>query len=799
MNTALSGIRVVDLTEGIAGPYCTKLLAGFGAEVIKVESPRGGDYMRRMGPFCRQQEGLETSIPYLWLNTGKKSVALDLTAEHGRSVFMRLIETADVCIESYAPGRMAEFGIAYDSLRGINPKLVMASVTNFGQTGPLRLSEAEEIVLQAYSGIMHMTGESDKAPLVSGPALCQYAAGQHAYVAVLLALFQRERSGKGEYIDISMLESALEYIEITLSYALQSGTNGRRGGHRFIPWDTYDCADGYATVIGMPARHWHRAAELFDDPRLFEKRFDSIRNRVANRQEYDSILKACVLKHGKRELFHAGQALKLAFGYVADIDEVLASPQHEERGFFAECDHPVAGTLRYCDAPFRMSATPWRTERAPLLGEHTDELINSLQSSPARDAAERSGESPAGQALPLAGIRVIDLSHSWAAPHCSRILADFGAEVIKVEYVRRLCLLRGANTVDKAYDKHPGWLQVNRGKYSVTLDLTDQQDRKVFLDLVGVSDVIVQNSRTGVMEKLDLGYAALTDARKDLIVVSMSAFGNTGPYSAYGGYGAVMEGVGGIQSLTAYAKRARPSRIKELDVTNGLAGACAVMTALLHRQKTGEGQYIDLSQTEAGTHALIGEHLLEFTANATQTLPVGNRHPVYAPQGCYPCKEPDTWAVMTIRTDAEWRIFCDCIGRPELARDERFATRDARHNNHDAIDSIIRLWSVTLEREGFMQKLQSCGIAAGAVLDPLSVISDAHLKSRGYFVHDESGTNMVFLGMPFRPASMQGSVRWPGPALGQHNEMIQSGLLGRPPAEIRPVELDQLRTAFDQT
>jgi crotonobetainyl-CoA:carnitine CoA-transferase CaiB-like acyl-CoA transferase len=663
----------------------------------------------------------------------------------------------------------------------------------------LRLNQAEEIVLQGCSGIMHMTGESDKSPLAAGPALCQYAAGQHAYVAILLALYRRERSGKGEYIDISMLESALEYIEITLSYALQSGTNGRRGGHRFIPWDTYDCADGYATVIGMPARHWHRAAALFDDPRLFAERFDSIRARIANRQEYDSILKDCVLKHQKRELFHAGQALQLAFGYIADIDEVMASPQHAGRGFLTDIDHPATGVLRYCDAPFKMSATPWRTERAPLLGEHTDEVLGSLRSPSAdTEPAGGDGESQAELALPLAGVRVIDLSHSWAAPHCSRILADFGAEVIKVEYVKRLCLLRGANTVDKAYDRHPGWLQVNRGKYSVTLDLTDRRERDVFLDLVRVSDVVIQNSRPGVMEKLGLGYAALTEARKDIIVVSMSAFGDSGPYSAYGGYGAVMEGVGGIQSLTAYEKGAKPVRIKELDITNGLAGACAVMTALLHRRKSGNGQYVDLSQLEAGTHALIGEHLLEFAANGTLALPFGNRHPVHAPQGCYPCMEPDTWAVVTVRSDAEWREFCICIGQPELALDERFATRDARQINHDALDDIIRLWSVTQRREEFMQKLQARGLAAGAVLDPLSVISDVHLKSRGYFMHDESGTSMVFLGMPFRARAMQGSIRWPGPALGQHNEMIQSGLLGRPPAEIRPVALDQLSTAFDQ-
>lgn len=370
MQKALNDVRVLDLSSGIAGSYCTKLLAGFGAEVVKIEPTGSGDAMRQMGPFCRDVQGPETSIPFLWLNTGKKSVTLNYASEHGKRIYKALISHADVCIENHSPGTMDRWGLGYESIREINPAIVMASVSNFGQSGPLSACEAEEIALQAYSGIMHMTGDGDKSPLAAGPSLCQYTAGQHAYIAILMALFQRAANGEGQHIDLSMQESALEHIEITLSYNLQAGINGRRGGHRFVPWDTYECEDGYAAVIGMPSRHWHRASQLFDDARLFDDRFALLQGRVQHRSEYEAILRPCVKKHRKRELFHAGQSLGLAFGYVADLDEAASSPQHAARKFFVDVDHPVAGVQRYCDAPFRMSATPWLTERAPLLGEH---------------------------------------------------------------------------------------------------------------------------------------------------------------------------------------------------------------------------------------------------------------------------------------------------------------------------------------------------------------------------------------------------------------------------------------------
>lgn len=400
-------------------------------------------------------------------------------------------------------------------------------------------------------------------------------------------------------------------------------------------------------------------------------------------------------------------------------------------------------------------------------------------------------------ALPLDGIRVVDLSHSWAAPHCGRLLADFGAEVIKVEYVRRLCLLRGAKKEGQAYNTHPGWLQVNRNKRSITLDLKNESDRQILKDLVRISDIVLENSRTGVLDKLGVGYQELKQVKNDLIMISMTAFGNTGPYASFAGYGAIMESVGGIQSLTAYDKGAKPSRVKELDVTNGIAGASAVMTALLHRQRTGEGQYIDLSQMETATHGLIGEHLLEYAMKGTQTLPLGNRHRKHAPQGCYRCAGEDKWVTVTVRSDGEWQSLCEIMQRPEWLSDDRFATTKSRIENHDILDSLIEEWTKDRTNHEVMHLLQSCGIPAGAVLDVSELAGDMHLQKRNYFMKEESGSGRMFMGMPFRLSKADARVVSHGPELGRDNEYVFCTLLGRPHSELKPVDESSIATAFD--
>ncbi|QPN62162.1 CoA transferase [Synechococcus sp. CBW1004] len=400
--------------------------------------------------------------------------------------------------------------------------------------------------------------------------------------------------------------------------------------------------------------------------------------------------------------------------------------------------------------------------------------------------------------LPLDSIRVIDLGHEWSCPHAARFLADYGAEVIKIEYTKRLDFLRGGITRNRAYDgKLPFW-QVHRNKKSLTLDLRDVLERDIFERLVCESDIVLENSRPGVMDRLGLGYQRLRELKPDIIMVSMSAFGSTGPESQHRGYGGTIEAMAGIQSLTAYQPDSPPRRIREMDVTNGIMGAAAALTALIARQHHGVGEWIDLSEAESASHALLGEHMLACTTNGSNSQPIGNRHPEFAPQGCYPCLEDDSWLVLTVQNDSEWASLCVLLERPDLAADERLSTASGRHQHHDEIDAEISSWSRSRQSLEACEQLQAAGIAAGPVMSMQDLTTDQHLLERSYFLTPEQGDrHSRYPGFPFRMTRSSGRLTSRGPALGAHNHEIVCDLLGLPEQRVPQIDESKLGTSLD--
>lgn len=399
---------------------------------------------------------------------------------------------------------------------------------------------------------------------------------------------------------------------------------------------------------------------------------------------------------------------------------------------------------------------------------------------------------------PLHGIRVIDMTHEWAGPHAGRLMADFGAEVIKVEYFRRLDHMRGARKDERMFDKHARFRQLNRNKRSLPLDLKDARDRAIFAELVSRTDVLLSNARTGVLDRLGFGYGDLVKIKPDIILASLSACGRTGPEASYAGYGGGLEATSGVQSLTAYVRGGEPKRIREMDVTNGIGGAAAILTALAQRKATGRGAWIDLSEVEFPCHSLAGEHLMAFAANGDTTLPVGNRHPERAPHGCYPCAGTDAWLAMSVANDGEWAALCSVIGQEGLADEKRFATPSARREHHDELDAIISAWTMQRTKFEAMNALQAAGVAAGAVLNAADLHADRHLAARGYFGRpSEDPAAPAFSGMPFRMSRGGGEVRRAAPPLGEGGRDIVCGLLGRPPGDVRELTLDQIGTDFD--
>jgi crotonobetainyl-CoA:carnitine CoA-transferase CaiB-like acyl-CoA transferase len=377
----LSYLKVLDLTQGKAGPYCTKLMAEFGAEVIKVETPKIGDKTRSEGPYIQNQPGLEKSTLFHWLNSGKQSITLNLDKPQALEILTPLLRNADLLIESFKPGMLNSLGITREVIERINPRIVVTSISNFGSTGPYKDFQSSDIVQYALSGSMYLTGHPDKPPLNSGPAVVEYTAGLHAYIGTLLALFRRgkERNPEteSEFVEISCQESALENIETKLVEALHHSKTARRDNdrHLFVPWKCYPTADGYVAAIGGPMRNWARAASMFEEPKLSDSPLNTAAGRIQNRKVTEELLELWFRQKKKRDVHQQGQANGLAFAYLADLAEAFQWQQLKAREFIQPSEpHSEVGSLEVCSQPFRPRSGNTRPKRAPLLGEHNDAI-----------------------------------------------------------------------------------------------------------------------------------------------------------------------------------------------------------------------------------------------------------------------------------------------------------------------------------------------------------------------------------------------------------------------------------------
>ena len=830
--TALSGIRVLDLSSGVAGPYCTRLLAGLGAEVVKVEPP-GGDCARALGPFLtdlpfpgKDDTNLDYSALFHHLNAGKKGVVLDVQSDDDRSTIRRLVARSQILVESFPPGMMAELGLGYESLRRDNPKLVMTSVSDFGQSGPYRDFHASEIVHLALGGMLYTTGEPEREPLALAGHQASYMVGLNAAIATVTALYQAESSGRGEHVDVSVFESVVSVLEATTVLYCHDGVIRRRQGNRHgrsHPMTILPCKDGYIGLMLPGDADWELFTASANLEALADPKFATVDGRLKHAEEIDAIVRPWLMARSRRALFHAAQELRLPLAMVLSPEELMRDPQLRRRRFFSSGDHPVAGKVTLVGPPFRMSRTPWITGRAPVLDEHREEVLDHLSKRPSEptdsslapclphtshaqndlqvgfEVVLRHGRgSDEDRGGVLAGIRVVDLTVMWAGPLCTRVLADLGAEVIKIESPNRVDGTRA----------NPGYFNwLNRNKRSLTLDLGKPQGAQLFRRLVGLSDVVVENFTPRVMPNFGLGYRALRAIKRDLIMISMPAYGSTGPYRNYVAYGPGIEAMSGLSWLTGYEGRPpMTSGSAYGDPIAGLHGALAILAALRFRRLTGEGQWIDLAQREAVAQ-MIGEFFVLAGAGRQAPPRRGNRHPVMAPHGCYRCagdassQAKDEWVAISVADDEEWRRLCRALGAEALADDPRFKTAQARKTNEDELDEMIESRTRRRGQMEAMWLLQAAGVAAGAVLNGEALSRDEHLRARGFFVPiaDADGKVRPYPGVPWKLAGQAGStVRAkdsecsPAPRLGEHNREILGGMLGLADEEIDHLEMNEV-------
>lgn len=399
---------------------------------------------------------------------------------------------------------------------------------------------------------------------------------------------------------------------------------------------------------------------------------------------------------------------------------------------------------------------------------------------------------------PLAGIRVLDAAGVWAMPLAAAMLADMGAEVIKVESTVRIDM-RGSepfqdnDPTDNYFNRSGVFGTLNRGKRSLTLNLKTPRGIDLYKQLVAQSDVLIENNRPGVMTRLGIDYPVLANVNPRLIHLSNSGYGQTGPWANYGAIALSLEPTTGVSSLTGY-QDGPPLRWNWLtDFPTAMMAVFAVLGALRHRRLTGEGQWIDLCMYEVGV-SLIGPEVMQYTVNGRLPQRRGNRHPAFAPQGCYPCAGDDRWVAISVRSDDEWRTLCSAIAQPALADDPRFRSAPDRHAHHDDIDDILATWTREHAPDDVMHTLQAAGVPAGAVLDVRDVFHDPQLHHRRFWqwVGDDSapvGPKPYPTG-GWKLSRTPNHIAGPSPTLGQDNVHILTNLLGLDPDELTRLEAE---------
>ena len=701
---ALEGMRVLDVAAPF-GAYVSRILGDLGADVLKIE-PLEGDPGRQMVPLL--SVGAERlSLPFVHANLNKRSIVLDVLQTQDQERFRALARQADVVVSTEGMAAWASRGIDLHRLSADFPRLIWTSLTPFGLSGPYSAYVGNNIVAEAMGGLMYIQGDDTRPPCVSPYEQGTHLASLHAAFGTLSALWERQASGCGQLVEVSAQEVLAPIYYTLVRYSYGKDILRRTGARNPQPANGYyRCQDGHIFLSLFQAHQWDRLVELMQDPVLLDPAWRDRNYQLAHADVVEARIQQFATHFERWTLTEALQRRGLPAAPVSTIADLAANVHLAARHFFMDIEQPPWGRLRSPGPLFRASASPLRVRRsAPRLGEHQAEVLDTAVAPPSM--ARSCPASAAGRDLPLAGIRILDLSRVWAGPYGTRYLADFGAEVIKVES-RKFPDGRGSN--DAAF------AEINRNKRSITLNFQMPEGRELLKRLVALSDVVVENFSPRVMVQYELDYQHLRTVRPDLIMVSMPGFGQSGPHSAFVSYGGPLMAYTGMALLWGHTDSPLDARSKIAYPDYTAAGTCAlaVTAALHHRARTGQGQHIEIAQVET-TAAAMEVAFFDYFTTGTIAAPSGNRDPNSVPQGCYPCLGHDAWCVISCPTDAHWRALARLIGDAALADDARFTTAAERWLQHDALDALITAWTSQRTPHQAMRLVQEAGVPAGAV------------------------------------------------------------------------------------
>ncbi len=759
----LEGLRVLDLSDE-KGELCGRILGDLGADVLKIE-PSNGTVSRTLGPFA--PDG--TSLYFAYRNLNKRSASIDFDTTEGVDDLFALIKQSDVLIETFLAGTLAELGISPELLLSENPSLIIVSLTDFGQTGPDSSFVGTDEVVFARSGWLSVSGVIDKPPLLAPGSISYDTLGIVGAYATLLGILHRDRNGTGQHIDVSAVEALAQMNTWGIPNASASEVSGgpatliRSGDSPLYPH--IPCADGFVRQVILAPRQWKALWEWMGSPESFaDEYWESTINRYMNLD----VINPLFWEHWQNKPMIEGCIEAQKRGVIATPmlkpSDVLTNTHYKSRGTFQtlEITNGLTAPVMSGFAEVDGKRVGYRFP-APTVDQDDPEFSQTPFSLPTKSLT------PAD--LPLEGLKVVDFGHGGVGVECGRMLAEYGADVIKIEsweypdFIR--IVLGGTMTASFASS--------NRTKRAFGANLKNEKAREVVLELIKDCHVVIENNSTGTMDALGLGYDAIKQINPNAVMISSQLMGSKGDFANWNGYGPTIQTVSGLSWLWAFKDGDPPPGTTAIhpDHLAGRLSAVFALAAIVNINRGASGNHIEVAQVEVllGT---LGDLFCKEAIQPDSVIPQGNDSDRGAPWGPFPCKDDESWCVICVRNDEEWKKLSTLMQLdPDIT--EKYLLSAYRVEHRESLNSIVSAWSVALSSVEVEKMCQNAGIPAGRVLNAAEQLSDEHLLARNFLpkVEQLGGVGEITLdGACIRGSKMASPVITRAPLIGEHTEEI---------------------------
>lgn len=777
MQHGQEGVRVLEYAgegSGIAAAYAGWLLARMGARVTRLGAELDATSAAAASPL---QLALQV------LAQGKETMA----QPSDRQACDVLLADCDILVCDVPQALESLIG-PRAQLAARLPRLVVGVASHFGLDGPYAGQPSAAIDAQALSAVSWSLGDPKREPLSLPPGVLEHQSGAMLAAGCLLALSVRDEQGTGRVVDVGLADVLASYVagncRVYIHHGLPWHRNGQRpsGSCGAYPFVILPCKDGEVCISGRTREEWQRLVQVMGNPPwASQPRYQDLRAMGTKYpEEVDALISPWLLQHTKAELEVIALKNNLIVAPLREFREVLQTEQFAFREFLQPAS--AGGKTVLAPAlPFRVS-----TQRQEAARDIAGDLLRT---------GAPTGRSLSRQGKPLAGLRVLDFGWVWSAPWVGTMLAELGAQVIKVEHAQRPDNLRLAGKVFRdgklvegpTREMSPMYHQINHGKLGITLNVKDPRAVALARRLAAISDVVIENMSPGSLERSRLGFEQLRELNPRLVMLSMSAAGQFGPFASMRAYAPTMSAFAGLESLVGYRGEMPIGALNFAigDPNASVHGLLALLAALRRARATGEGSYIDLSQVEAllGT---VRPYLLAAQVDGRQPQPMGNGHPEMAPHGIYPASGEDRWLTLAVADDAQWQALKRVAAQAPWARDARYDSPAARLAAAATLDAAIADWTRGHERDVLVARLREAGVASSPVLSVQEQWRDAHYEARAmrHRVQIPVYGDEDLYRAPWRFSDFQPEIARCGPRLGEHNDYVFGELLQMPAADI---------------